>query len=182
MPRVIFVCISVLVFFLVVAGGCSFRAGAEPIQVPAEELAIFDEFLLGTVDLERISFYERGPRGSSAYFYWNDAVFLAPGSAEAYADDPAIYRPVILHELTHAWQDQHGVGAFLGDDDYAFTLLPEKHLTEYSIEQQAQIISAGYILHELNNIPVSCRDCGTLGRDAALQILDRRRDELADAL
>lgn len=162
--------------------GCVFRLGAEPLVIPEEELAIFDEFLLGTVDLERVSFYEHGTYGDAPYFYWNNCVFLTMNPAIPYDDDPAAYRPVILHELTHAWQDQHGIGTFNGDDDYAFTLLPERHLFQYGIEEQAGIIAASYQLTYFTNFPTSCQDCRAIGRDRAVEILDRRRDELVDAL
>ena len=60
-------------------------------------------------------------------------------------------RHLFIHEMSHVWQHQHGQwvrlrGAFSWAANYTYDLNEKKTLTDYSLEQQAQIIADYYIL------------------------------------
>lgn len=62
-------------------------------------------------------------------------------------------RHVFLHELCHVWQYQHGMavklrGLFSWAVDYHYDLAKAR-LSDYSMEQQASIVSDYYILRDL---------------------------------
>ncbi|WP_205297235.1 type IV secretion protein Rhs [Candidatus Pantoea multigeneris] len=57
-----------------------------------------------------------------------------------------------IHEMAHVWQFQHHQwvrmrGMFSWMADYTYDLIEGKRLTDYSLEQQAQIIADHYILN-----------------------------------
>ncbi|WKX27293.1 type IV secretion protein Rhs [Tatumella ptyseos] len=56
-----------------------------------------------------------------------------------------------MHEITHVWQHQHGMwvrarGLFSWATAYQYTIVPNKKLSQYSMEQQAQIIADYFLL------------------------------------
>ncbi|MBN9928503.1 type IV secretion protein Rhs [Pantoea agglomerans] len=56
-----------------------------------------------------------------------------------------------MHEMTHVWQHQHGMwvrtrGVFSWASNYKYTIDPNKSLSKYSMEQQAQIIADYFLL------------------------------------
>lgn len=79
-----------------------------------------------------------------------------PGS-DNYCDDfsqasPA-YQTHFIHEMTHVWQAQERgwwylllVGPF--QRKYSYTLKPDKMLTDYNIEQQAEIVAHTFMLRQ----------------------------------
>ncbi|WP_235425987.1 type IV secretion protein Rhs [Erwinia tracheiphila] len=56
-----------------------------------------------------------------------------------------------MHEMTHVWQHQHGMwvrtrGIFSWVSTYKYIIDPNKNLSKYSMEQQAQIIADYFLL------------------------------------
>lgn len=56
-----------------------------------------------------------------------------------------------MHEMTHVWQHQHGMwvrirGVFSWVSTYKYVIDPNKNLSKYSMEQQAQIIADYFLL------------------------------------
>lgn len=59
-----------------------------------------------------------------------------------------------MHEMTHVWQHQHGMwvrtrGLFSWASTYRHTINSNKKLSQYSMEQQAQIIADYFILKNM---------------------------------
>lgn len=79
-----------------------------------------------------------------------------------------------IHEMTHVWQHQRGMwvrtrGLFSWVSTYKYTIDPNKKLSKYSMEQQAQIIADYFLLKKygINGLK------SEIGRQAGFQgVLD----------
>ena len=96
-----------------------------------------------------------------------------PGS-DSYCGDFSQASPAhqahFIHEMTHVWQTQQRgwwylplVGPF--QRKYSYTLKPGKTLTDYNIEQQAEIVSHAFMLRMGWPVPANA------GTAAALEAL-----------
>lgn len=93
-----------------------------------------------------------------------------PGSLY-YCDDfsqaaPA-YQGHFIHEMTHVWQSQTRgwwylplVGPF--QRSYRYTLKPGKRLSDYNIEQQAEIVSHAFMWRQGWPVPVAAATAAAL--------------------
>lgn len=79
-----------------------------------------------------------------------------------------------MHEMTHVWQHQHGMwvrtrGLFSWASTYRYTIDPKKKLSQYSMEQQAQIIADYFLLKKYGSDALKSE----IGRQAGFQgVLD----------
>jgi hypothetical protein len=81
--------------------------------------------------------------------YFREGYYLPDFSAKNISIDS---KHVYLHELCHVWQYQHGMmvkvcGLFSWAADYHYNLVKHR-LSDYSMEQQASIVSDYFILRE----------------------------------
>ncbi|SRR5471030_311270 len=81
--------------------------------------------------------------------YFRDGYYYADFSADNVSTDS---KHIFLHELCHVWQYQHGMmvklrGLFSWAVDYHYNLAKPR-LSDYSMEQQASIVSDYYILRD----------------------------------
>ena len=81
---------------------------------------------------------------------------------EAYCDDFSTVSPhrqgLFIHEMTHVWQTQTRGDWYLilhrrPWARYKYTLKPGRKLTDYGIEQQAEIVRHAFLLRNGVNVP-----------------------------
>lgn len=82
--------------------------------------------------------------------YFREGYYYADFSSDRISIDS---RHVFLHELCHVWQYQHGMlvklrGLFSWAANYHYDLTKNR-LSDYSMEQQASIVSDYYVLRDM---------------------------------
>lgn len=170
------------------ACGCNvYTIGARELEIPLEEREFLRDFFLGALDADAVREYERGlvgPTGSN--FCVGDDIFFLP--SERYEANRAEKRNVLVHEATHAVQNQAHLRRLPDDnDEYNYRLLPERHLLTYGFEQQASIVQTYYQITDWVRADGygpsdagRCDDCAGLTRERMIEILTRRYAELSD--
>lgn len=77
--------------------------------------------------------------------------------SEDFSSESLAARALLVHELTHVWQRQHGRHLALRRLPFArYTYLPlkaGKPFARYGIEQQARIVEHAYVLREGGRVP-----------------------------
>lgn len=74
-----------------------------------------------------------------------------------FSDAPLPLRALVVHELVHVWQRQHGINLLLRRHPFStYRYLPlktGKPFRAYGIEQQAEIVRHAYLLREGASVP-----------------------------
>ncbi|PWC16457.1 type IV secretion protein Rhs [Brenneria corticis] len=101
-------------------------------------------------------------------------------------------RHLFIHEMAHVWQHQHGQwvrlrGAFSWAADYTYDLDEKKTLTDYSLEQQAQIIADYFVLttygySEWEYQKINLRSVSYTGKVRGNTLLSLYKNTLSDFL
>lgn len=92
-------------------------------------------------------------------------------SSDNYCTDfslaPPAHQAHFIHEMAHVWQAQKRgwwylllVGPF--QRKYSYTLIPGKTLTDYNIEQQAEIVAHAFMLRQGWKVPKHSGSLSTL--------------------
>jgi hypothetical protein len=81
-------------------------------------------------------------------------------AGELYRDDfgdaPLAAQGLFIHEMVHVWQHQQGIFLPLRRHPfcrYDYTLVPDRPLTGYGLEQQAEIVRHAFLLRHGASVP-----------------------------
>jgi len=99
---------------------------------------------------------------------WNRAFVAGPSLIvwpaawlpEDFGRSPVALQAMLVHELTHVWQAQHGVRLLIakvkaGDSPaaYAYRLTPESDFLALNIEQQAMVVEHAFLAVRGGSVP-----------------------------
>lgn len=121
------------------------------------EIALADSVFGDAVDYGRVRIFAR-----KWWPFQRRQVAMAPDGnlwlspkGTLYCDDfcarPLDRRGLFIHEMTHVWQHQQGVNLILRRHPfcrYDYVLKPGWSLTQYGLEQQAEIVRHAFLLRE----------------------------------
>jgi hypothetical protein len=170
---------------------------ARRIPLLPEEQELLQEFFLGGLDLSRLSLYEGGFYSLGSTRAVGNAIYFQKKTEFESIRSGAFGRSLLIHEATHVWQYQHvgiryAFGALWSQlsatittgsrrGAYEYKLSPQKPLTQYGYEQQAQLLQ-DYYLRKWHNEEFYSRlhikDFHELGRGGVDFICAQRRTEL----
>lgn len=131
---------------LILLSSCSivyYRLGSDRIEWDQDSYDFANEFFMGTIDLDKVNLrYSGWDDYHGGCYTVNNDIYFNPSID--FENDPLGPRDTLVHELLHIWQNQNFAWYAFEDSDYHYNLLPEKHLTEYGVEEQAAIIQDYY--------------------------------------
>ncbi len=173
-----------LILALLLLTSC-YQMRSTKFELPKEEERFMIDFFQGSITFSSVQYFEfpEEVRPTSLGFESIGNVFIS--ERIDYLSDPVEDRPIIIHELVHVWQQQH-FGPYAFEDkslpgltEYFYTLGEDKHLTEYTVEQQAQIITDYYRWQHVGyDICQYAIDCPDLGLELTYQLAEKRYQEL----
>lgn len=158
-----------------------YRLGTEDIEWIDSEKEFIDEFFMGMVDLDKVKLHQAGwdEYEGNSFEVGNDIYF---SNDFIYVQNPLAHRSTLVHEILHVLQYQaYGFYSF-PRSDYYYSLTPEKHLKEYGIEEQAQIIQDYYRWTNMDNMQfcLYALGCEEIGLEMTKEIATRRYTEILD--
>lgn len=173
----------ILLFCALVFVGC--YENSISIPVTNEEIQFIDSFFGGTIHSNRVDLFENEELQRYSYVAQADRNNIHFRADLNYSENREFYRPLLIHELVHVWQWQHGFLFFALDNDlnndYSYLLDIDQKFKDYGIEQQAELIQDYYILIELNNnVPLTCINCAELTDEEILNDLERLYNEMLE--
>jgi hypothetical protein len=159
-----------------------------------DEKTLLQDFFLGSIDLDKVELQiAYGTDGSYAI---GNKITMS-GSLYSFRGEP-LWHLFLVHEAVHVWQYQHQPGRFFvgGSSDwvenkiregsypaYHYTLMPERSLSDYEIEEQAELLSNYFmrLYWDMDAPSIAMADDYLLvGREQADAISESRRQELLE--
>lgn len=172
---------------------------AHRLALLAEERALLEEFFGGGLDVDLLCLYEGGIYSLGSTRVFKNGIYFQRSLGFPRLRETPFGRSLLIHEAVHVWQYQKvGIRYACGSiweqltstlatgsrrGAYRYRLSPERPLSSYGYEQQAQLLQDYYLRRwhgEERESFRHCEDYQALGRSRADAIAERRRQELRE--